>query len=108
MKLRMRSAGACPSISHRSSILRLADTRKMLDLWEMEGQAPADRIRSFIYILICNRTDINRYGCPVGTLCTELAKLSHASQPEAHKLFTLFRLWLRRQFTLLGCETDAD
>lgn len=88
--------------------VRLADTRKMLEQWEIEGKQPADRIRSFIHILIANRADIKRYGCPVGTLCTELAKLNHASQPEANKLFTLFRIWLRRQFALLGCEADAD
>jgi TetR/AcrR family transcriptional repressor of nem operon len=87
---------------------RLADTRTMLELWEIEGKHPSDRIRSFINILIANRTDIKRYGCPVGTLCTELAKLSHTSQGEANKLFTLFRTWLRRQFALLGREADAD
>jgi TetR/AcrR family transcriptional repressor of nem operon len=87
---------------------RLANTRKMLERWEIEGKQPADRIRSFIQILIANRADIKRYGCPVGTLCTELAKLDHASQEEANKLFTLFRTWLRRQFTLLGREADAD
>jgi AcrR family transcriptional regulator len=87
---------------------RVADTRKMLEQWEIEEKQPADRIRSFIHILIANRADIKRYGCPVGTLCAELAKLNHASQAEAIKLFTLFRTWLRRQFALLGREADAD
>jgi TetR/AcrR family transcriptional regulator, transcriptional repressor for nem operon len=87
---------------------RLAQTRTMLARWEIEGKSPADRIRSFIHILIANRADIKRYGCPVGTLCTELAKLGHASQGEANKLFMLFRTWLRRQFALLGREADAD
>jgi AcrR family transcriptional regulator len=87
---------------------RLADTRTMLDRWEIQGENPADRIKSFIDILITNRADIKRYGCPVGTLCTELAKLNHAAQPGANELFTLFRVWLCRQFRLLGRESDAD
>jgi TetR/AcrR family transcriptional repressor of nem operon len=87
---------------------RLTSTQTMLDQWDIEGKQPADRIRSFIDILIANRADIKRYGCPVGTLCTELAKLNHASQAEANKLFTLFRTWLRQQFTLLGREAEAD
>jgi TetR/AcrR family transcriptional regulator, transcriptional repressor for nem operon len=87
---------------------RLAKTRNMLERWEVEGATPAERIRSFIHILIANRADIKRYGCPVGTLCSELAKLGHASQGEAEKLFTLFREWLRRQFVLLGRKADAD
>lgn len=87
---------------------RLATTRTMLDRWEIEGDGPADRIRSFIDVLIANRADIKRYGCPVGTLCSELAKLNHAAQGEANGLFTLFRTWLRRQFALLGHASDAD
>ena len=89
-------------------VARLADTRRMLDRWEVDGKDPADRIRSFIHMLVANRADIKRYGCPVGTLCTELAKLSHASRDEANKLFTLFRTWLRRQFVALGRIQDAD
>lgn len=87
---------------------RLASTQDMLDRWEREGRTPADRIRSFIHILIANRADIKQFGCPVGTLNTELAKLDHRSRSEAAALFTLFRGWLREQFTLLGRKRDAD
>lgn len=88
--------------------LRLANTQAMLERWEIEEKYPLDRIRRFIHILIANRTKIKRHGCPVGTLCIELAKLNHHSQAEASKLFTLFRTWLRRQFAQLGHEEDAD
>lgn len=87
---------------------RLTKTRAMLDQWEMAGETPAARLRSFIDMLIANRTDIKRYGCPVGTLCTELAKLGHAAKDDAKALFMLFRVWLRRQFELLGRKADAD
>jgi len=87
---------------------RLANTKQMLTQWEAEGKQPEDRIQSFIHILFENRAKIKRYGCPVGTLCTELTKLGHPSQTEARKLFTLFRSWLRAQFTLLGRKADAD
>ena len=87
---------------------RLVATREMLRQWEADGHRPEERIRLFIHILISNRSKIKRYGCPVGTLCTELAKLNHASKAEADKLFSLFRSWLRRQFTLLGRKADAD
>jgi len=88
--------------------LRLTNTQMMLKQWEIEGKQPADRIRSFIYILLVNQVKIMSHGCPVGTLCTELTKLNHASQAEATKLFTLFRTWLRKQFEQLGRTTDAD
>jgi TetR/AcrR family transcriptional regulator, transcriptional repressor for nem operon len=87
---------------------RLAGTKEMLGRWEIEGDGPRQRVESFIRILLANRADIKRYGCPVGTLCGELAKLGHAAEGEARALFTLFRAWLRRQFTLMGRKTDAD
>lgn len=87
---------------------RLERTRGMLEQWENEGKTPADRIRSFINILIMNSVKIRDFGCPVGTLCTELAKLEHCSQAEANKLFTLFREWLRKQFEELGHKKTAD
>jgi AcrR family transcriptional regulator len=88
--------------------LRLENTRTMLERWEGEGGDPADRIRCFINILIANRTSIMAHGCPVGTLCAELAKLDHAAQRQAGELFTLFRDWLSRQFVALGRKADAD
>ncbi|NNJ76599.1 MAG: TetR/AcrR family transcriptional regulator [Anderseniella sp.] len=87
---------------------RMADTRQMLAAWEAESENPEDRIRSFIHILIANRADIKSFGCPVGTLTTELAKLNHASRTGATELFSLFRTWLRAQFCALGLEEEAD
>lgn len=87
---------------------RLANTRQMLDQWQAEGVTPADRIRCFIKILIRNQAKIKLYGCPVGTLTSELAKLGHGAQADASRLFTLFREWLRKQFIELGREDDAD
>ena len=87
---------------------RLSKTQAMLDQWQGEGETPEQRIKSFIHILLVNWPKIQHYGCPVGTLCTELAKLNHASQDEANQVFTLFRHWLAQQFTLLGHEAEAD
>ncbi|KPF81838.1 transcriptional regulator [alpha proteobacterium AAP38] len=81
---------------------RLANTQAMLDAWEGAGDGPAARITSFIHILIANQAKIMAHGCPVGTLSNELAKLDHAALPDAARIFTLFRSWLARQFTLLG------
>lgn len=88
--------------------LRLARTDGMLAQWEDEGATPAARIRCFIKILITNQAKIKLYGCPVGTLVTELAKLNHDARGDASKLFTLFRNWLRGQFEAMGRTKDAD
>lgn len=87
---------------------RMANTSEMLQDWEIADEDPAERIRNFIQILIRNRDKIEQFGCPVGSLSTELAKLNHGAQDEAARIFTLFRVWLRRQFERLGRAADAD
>lgn len=87
---------------------RLAGTRAMLQRWEAMSPQPAKRIGSFIRMMVANRADIRRFGCPVGTLCTELAKLQHPSRDEANEIFSVFREWLREQFVQLGHEEGAD
>ncbi|MFG1184429.1 MULTISPECIES: TetR/AcrR family transcriptional regulator [Xanthobacter] len=86
--------------------LRLERTRKLLAQWEDEGDDAEARILSFVGILITNRAKIMRFGCPVGTLCNELAKLDHAAGADAARLFELFRDWLARQFRALGHGED--
>ena len=87
---------------------RVAKTKEMLKRWEEESQNAEGRIRCFIHILIANHAKIKLYGCPVGTLTTELAKLDHASQEDAKQIFTLFRKWLSKQFKELGFKKEAD
>lgn len=86
---------------------RMAATQAMLEAWDTDA-APKDRILSFIRILITNRTKIMAFGCPVGTLTTELAKLDHIAEARAVQIFTLFRDWLANQFRALGHRDDAD
>lgn len=87
---------------------RLASLRQMLSGWNQDLPDPAQRIDRYIDILITNQANIKHYGCPVGTLCSELAKLRHASRAEANALFTLFRDWLAEQFRLLGHQAHAE
>lgn len=87
---------------------RLSKTQTMLDEWDQEGDTPEARIRCFIHILIRNMSKIVMYGCPVGTLTSELAKLDHASLNKAGAVFSLFREWLARQFDALGFSDRSD
>ncbi|GAT32133.1 DNA-binding transcriptional regulator, AcrR family [Terrimicrobium sacchariphilum] len=87
---------------------RLARTAALLEHWEAGGEGPAARIKSFIDILIANRAKIMLHGCPVGTLCAELAKLEHDALSHASALFTLFKGWLATQFAALGLKKEAD
>lgn len=87
---------------------RLAKTQAMLDDWSMQSDSPRERIRCFVRILVSNRAKIELYGCPVGTLCSELAKLEHTALDKAARVFTLFREWLSAQFEALGQGARSD
>lgn len=86
---------------------RLDATEQMLADWEKQD-SPQARIKSYIQILVTNWAMIKDYGCPVGSLCTEMAKLRHDSKEDANKVFSLFRAWLKHQFILLGHKKNAD
>lgn len=88
--------------------LRAARTQSMLDAWAGSAPTPFARLRCFAEMLVRNREDIQRYGCPVGTLCAELAKLEHPAQGNAGMIFGQFRNWLGEQFEALGHSEDAD
>lgn len=88
--------------------LRKSRTQALLDGWAEQGRTPVERLDRFIGMMVMNSPQIRRHGCPVGTLCTELAKLEHPALPHAGTLFTLFRQWLAAQFTQLGFGGEAD
>lgn len=88
--------------------LRSDSTQSMLASWTRDAATPVDRLRCFAEMLVRNRHDIQRYGCPVGTLCAELAKLDHPAQGDAGMIFGQFRNWLRIQFEALGHTPRAD
>lgn len=87
--------------------LRQAKTQAMLDAWAAAGATPHERIGRFIDMMAMNAPAIRRNGCPVGTLCVELAKLEHPALPQANTLFTLFRTWLKDQFAQ-HCAAGAE
>lgn len=87
---------------------RLGERRQWLARWEARYERPIDRIRAYIDILIQNGAHIRRYGCPIGSLCSELSRLGHAARAEAKALFSLFRTWLASQFELMGAGVEAD
>lgn len=81
---------------------RIEDREILLEKWETDGTSPAQRVKCFIRILCVNEAKIRKYGCPIGTLSTELSKLKHEATGDARRLFDLFRTWLCRQFEAMG------
>jgi TetR/AcrR family transcriptional regulator, transcriptional repressor for nem operon len=80
---------------------RTANTQAMLNDWTASAASPRERLVRFADLMVMNSAAIRRHGCPVGTLCSELAKLEHPALPQASSLFQLFRQWLTKQLIAL-------
>ena len=86
---------------------RVSDIEAMLNQWTAEYPNPRQRILHYIDILTSNQENIKQHGCPIGTLCTELAKLHHEMREDANQMLTAMRDWLTTQLKELGLGKEA-
>jgi AcrR family transcriptional regulator len=88
--------------------IRMQAIHDMLKEWEHSEPDTRKLIHRFIDLMTHNKKDIQKYGCPVGTLCMELAKIKHAMRDNANQIFSLFRDWLIEQFSKLDNQEHAS
>jgi len=74
----------------------------MLEGWSGSYRTPIERLHRFIDILSDSADAILRYGCPMGSLNSELGKDQRTLQEQAEDLFKVFESWLSDQFAELG------
>jgi len=86
----------------------LAEFRGLLAQWEGDTTDPKKRLLAFVDMVTGRNADLVEYGCPIGTLNTELAKERRDLQQVARPLFDLFRDWLAERFRELGKQTEAE
>lgn len=85
----------------------LDDYRALLTRWETEHTAPRAQLRAFVDMIAGRRTELVEYGCPIGSLNTELGKDRRVLQQTARALFDLFRDWLAARLVQLGHKRQA-
>lgn len=86
----------------------LADFQALLKMWEQRHAQPKDRLFAFLDMITGRKLELARYGCPIGSLNTELGKDRRDLQDAARALFDLFRDWLAARFEELGYKQDAE
>ena len=74
---------------------------------EQKSADPRQRLLCFSNMLSNFEDNVVVHGCPIGTLCSELAKDEDNLQEISLAVFSLMRKWLVEQFTALNCS-DAD
>jgi AcrR family transcriptional regulator len=86
----------------------LEEFRALLTQWEKEHTDPKARLLAFVGMITGRKVELVKYGCPIGTLNTELGKDRRDLQKAARALFDLFRDWLSTRFTELNRGDEAE
>ena len=68
---------------------------------------PRERLLAFADNMAANQDTVVDSGCPIGSLCAELAKDTEALQSKSREVFELLRDWIRKQFEEMGFA-DAE
>ncbi|WP_051579846.1 TetR/AcrR family transcriptional regulator [Pseudonocardia acaciae] len=79
-----------------------------VDELERRHRAPKARLTALMHLLAERRDVIARYGCPYGTLCSELAKRAEGSDLLAAPLMRIPLDWAERQFRAMGRPDAHD
>ena len=89
------------SIGEAVIALRCAEFERMRAKWDM-AQTPKDRLKAFVRMTADNRENLARAGCPVGSLCAELAKPEGPLIDQAAMPLRRLLAWIEEQFQALG------
>ena len=86
---------------------RIFEMRQMLSGWENEYKTPVERLQRYAQIVINVKKEVIHYGCPMGTLNSELGKVQHDLQVITKEQFNVFEQWIKKQFQLMGRGKNA-
>jgi AcrR family transcriptional regulator len=81
--------------------------RKQLESWSLDCGTAYDCIERFISMVEGNADELALYGCPMGTLNSELGKDDRSHQHQARLMFDLFLRWLEARFRSILPRQDA-
>lgn len=86
----------------------LEEYRGLLAKWDAEHEDTTERLIAFANMIAGRKKELVEYGCPIGSLNTELAKDRRDLQQASRALFDLFRDWLTACFEQLGKGAESE
>ena len=84
-----------------------SDVRALLESLET-GRSPRARLKTLVRELTAQRELAARYGCPLGSLCSELDKRTDGLDRTCAQLLELPIDWAENQFRLMGRRDARD
>lgn len=94
------------ALIHAIIDMRLQELDNLLDSWS-ELPEPKTRLEALINVWRDDCEVDARYGCPIGSLCSELAKAGGAAAKAAARPVERIRQWSKQQFRECG-HADAE
>lgn len=77
--------------------------------WEKTSDDPKERLKMFCQMIIDEQENLEKYGCPLGTLTSEFSKHEPQLYAITLPLFQTFREWIAKEYVSLGSsEKKAD
>jgi TetR/AcrR family transcriptional regulator, transcriptional repressor for nem operon len=87
---------------------RIRQYQEALASCDIATENPAERLHAFLDIMAGSEGSVVDTGCPIGSLCVELAKDTEALQSKSREVFVLLRDWMSRQFEEIGLADAHD
>lgn len=73
-----------------------------------QHQQPADRLKAFVRLLAARQDMFARYGCPIGSLSSELGKQEDDLRAEAGTILAGLIDWAEAQFRAMGRDDARE
>ena len=82
--------------------------RSTLEEIEANHRTPRARLKALVKVLAGQRDVIAEYGCPQGSLCSEINKRGPGTDNVAADLIRIPLTWVEEQFRLMGCRNANE
>jgi AcrR family transcriptional regulator len=86
---------------------QLGEIKEQLEDWSLDCGTAYDCIERFIAMVEGNAKNLSLFGCPMGTLNSELGKGDRNQQQQARAMFDLFLRWLEARFRSILPRNEA-
>jgi len=87
---------------------RVNEMKNMLNEWEKKYKSPLKCLQRYARIALKVKDEVVQFGCPMGTLNSELGKGQHELQAITKEQFDVFEQWIKKQFQLMGHSKNAS
>lgn len=82
--------------------------REQLSSIEQQHRTPRARLKALVRLLVSQSDRVARYGCPRGSLCSELDKQDNDLARGSAELMRLPVAWMEQQFKAMGRRDAHD